>query len=374
MKLIKWLINSQFLALFFKEIRQILRDKKIVALLIFPTITQVILYGLALNPEVKDIKLGIIDYVNTYDSRELIATLTENGIFTKSKKTLNEKQLQVEIEQGKLTAGLIIPPDFQRNLSQNKPAEIAIFVDGVDANKAGLTQGYIQQIINNYSQKLTNNSGEILVNPQVIFFYNQGLKSNWFFIPGAIALSLSSITSLISSSTVIREKDKGTLEQLLMTPAKISEIILAKITPLFLLLISDVIVIVGIIYLFFRVPFRGNFFLFLLLSGLYIFVNIGIGIMIATLARNQQQAYITSFFVSFPLSLLSGVISPIESMPTFFKYLSLMNPLRHYVTIIRAIFLKGVGLEVLWGNVMALVLFSTIILSISISKFRRQLS
>lgn len=373
MKFFKNFFSNQFYALFIKEITQILRDKKIIALLIFPTITQVLLYGLALNPDVKNIDIGIIDYSQSYESRELISALTENGIFKSQSKQLTEKELETKIFQGKLIAGLIIPPEFKRNLARNKPTEFLILVDGVDANKAGITQGYLKQIISKYAQRLRQDSVTILVKPEIIFINNQGLKSSWFFIPGALALSLSSVTSLVSSATVIREKDQGTLEQLLMTPAKVSEIIIAKISPLFLLLIGDVIGILVIICFIFRVPFRGNLLLFIVLSGLYIFVGIGIGIMLATISRTQQQAYITSFFISLPLALLSGVISPIESMPPFFQYLSFFNPLRHYVTIIRAIFLKGVGLEVLWPNTLVLLISSVLLLSISISKFRRQL-
>ncbi len=159
-----------------------------------------------------------------------------------------------------------------------------------------------------------------------------------------------------------------------MTPAEAWEILLAKIVPLFVLLMGDVILALTIGRLVFSVPFRGNAALFLGLSGLYLFVGIGIGIMLATVCRTQQQVVLTSFFINLPLIQLSGAISPIESMPIFFKYLSLLNPLRHYIEIVRGILLKGVGLEVLWLNAIALLFFATLLLSISINQFRRQLS
>ncbi len=343
-------------------------------MLIFPTITQVLLYGLALNPDVSNLKLGILDYTNTYESRELVSALTENRIFRAEKYFFNDQKLSEQIKQGKLTAGLVIPPDFQRNLSKNKPIDVQVLVDGLDANQAGITQGYSQQIISQYSSQLETNQKPTLITLQTIFLYNPGLKSSWFFIPGAFALALGSATSLIASATIIREKDKGTLEQLLITPAKEWEIILAKIIPVFILLMIDLIFILCFAQFVFGVPFRGNLWFLLGLSSLYILVNIAIGIMLATFSRTQQQAYIISFFTSLPLVLLSGVLSPIESMPVFFQYLSLFNPIRHYVTIIRGILLKGVGLEVLWVNAIALIFFATILLSISISKFRRQLN
>jgi ABC-2 type transport system permease protein len=212
------------------------------------------------------------------------------------------------------------------------------------------------------------------VTTQTTFLYNPGLLSSWFFVPGVLGLVLTLISSLVSSVTVVREKDTGTLEQLLMTPAEAWEILLAKIVPLFVLLMGDVFLALSVGRLVFGVPFRGNFPLFLGLSALYLFVGIGIGIMLATVCRTQQQVVLTSFFVNLPLIQLSGAIAPIESMPTVFKYLSLLNPLRHYVAIVRGILLKGVGLGVLWPNAIALFFFAVVLLSVSINRFRTQLS
>ncbi len=374
MELIKILFSDQFRALAIKEIIQLLRDKKIIFLLIFPTVLRVLLYGLALNPDVSNLKLGILDYANTYQSQVLVSTLTENNIFTAEQYFFNNQKLTEEIKLGKLNLGLVIPPDFQQNLSQDKPIEVEVLVDGVDANQAVIAQGYLKKLIRQYTNQLEPNQPPPLITPQITFLYNPDLKSSWFFVPGVFGLVLAVITSLISSATIIREKDKGTLEQLLMTPAREWEILLAKIIPLFVLLMGDLILILVLAVLLFKLPFRGNLLLFLGLSAVYILVNIAIGTMLATVSRTQQQAYITSFFVSLPLTLLSGVISPIESMPVFFQYISLFNPVRHYATIIRGILLKGVGLEVLWTNAIALIILATILLSISISKFRRQLN
>ena len=373
MKLLNNIFSDQFSALAIKESIQLLRDKKIIFLIIFPAILRILLYGLAWNPDVSNLKLGILDYANTYQSQVLVSTLTENRIFTAEKYFLKDQKLTEQIQLGKLTVGLVIPPDFQQNLSQNKPIEVQILVDGVDANQAAIAQGYIKKLIRQYTNQLKSNRKPPLITPQTTFLYNPRLKSSWFFVPGVFGLTLAVVTSLVSSATIIREKDKGTLEQLLMTPAKEWEILLAKIIPLLILLMGDLILILCLALLVFGLPFRGNLLLFLGLSAVYILTNIAIGTMLATVSRTQQQAYITSFFVNLPLALLSGVLSPIETMPVFFKYLSLFNPLRHYATIIRGILLKGVGLEVLWVNAIALILFATILLSISISKFRCQL-
>ncbi|MBH8566863.1 ABC transporter permease [Nostoc sp. CENA67] len=374
MNWIKTLLNSRILTLAIKEFQQILRSKETLIMLIIPPTVQMLLYGSALNPDVHYLKLGIVDYANTYETRELVSALTENKVFIAEKYTLNTQELGEQVRRGKITAGLVIPPEFKRNLSEGKPAEVQVLVDAVDANTAGIAQGYMNQIINQFSQRLSPNQAPALISPQTIFLYNPGLVSSWFFVPGVLGLVLTLISSLVSSVTVVREKDIGTLEQLLMTPAEAWEILLAKIVPLFVLLIGDIILALSLARLVFRVPFRGNLVLFLVLSGLYLFVGIGIGIMLATVCRTQQQVVLTSFFINLPMIQLSGAISPIEGMPVVFQYLSLLNPLRHYIAIVRGILLKGVGLEVLWFHAIALLFFAVLLLSISVNNFRRQLS
>jgi ABC-2 type transport system permease protein len=374
MNFIQRILESRFFSLVIKEFNQILRSKETLVLLIIPPTVQMLLYGFALNPDVHYIKLGIVDDARTYESRELISALTENKVFVAEKYLFNTQDLGEQVRQGKITAGLIIPPNFKRDLAQDKPSDIQVLVDAVDANTAGIAQGYITQIINQFNQKLSPNQTPPLISTQTTFLYNPGLASSWFFVPGVLGLVLTLISSLVSSVTVVREKDTGTLEQLLMTPAEAWEILLAKIVPLFILLMGDVILALSLARLVFRVPFQGNLVLFLGLSGLYLFVGIGIGIMLATVCRTQQQVVLTSFFINLPLIQLSGAISPIESMPLALKYVSLLNPLRHYITIVRGILLKGVGLEVLWLNAIALLLFAIVLLSISINRFRRQLS
>lgn len=373
MNLIKYIINSRLLALAIKEIRQIFRDRTLILFLLFPPTIQLLLYGFSLNPDVHNLKLGIVDYAQTYESRELVSTLSENRIFHASQYHFNESKLDEQVQDGQLTVGLIIPPDFQRKLNQDLTAEVQVLVDGVDANTAGIAIGYIKQIIQDYNRQLEKNQEPILVKAQTIFLYNNGLISSWFFVPGMMGVIFTLISSLVSAGTVVREKDTGTLEQLLMTPAQAWEILLAKIIPLFFLLMGDVFIALGIASLVFSVPFRGNFLLFLVLSGLYIFVGIGIGIMLATISRTQQQAFLTSFFINLPLVQLSGAIAPIETMPPIFRYLSLFNPLRHYVAIVRGIMLKGIGLEALWPHAIALLLFAIVMLTVSINRFRRQL-
>lgn len=374
MKIIDRLIESRFWALVLKEVNQILKDKQLLFLLLFPPTVQLLIFGFALSPEVNHLKLGVVDYSNTPASRELVAAFTANGIFDRQNESFSQRLLGEQVRTGQITAGLVIPLDFNRKLSGEETAEVQVLIDAVDANTAGIASGYTTQIINQYSRGLDPDRAPDPIEPRVAILYNPGLNSSWFFVPGVLGLVLTLTSSLVSSSTVVREKDTGTLEQLLMTPAAAWEILLAKIAPLYILLMGDVFLALGLARLAFDVPFRGNFLLFLILSSLYIFVGIGVGTLLATVVRDQRQVVLTSFFINLPLIQLSGAIAPVESMPPLIRYLSLLDPLRYYIEITRGLMLKGVGLEVLWPQALALLLFAILLLAVSVRQFRSQLS
>jgi ABC-2 type transport system permease protein len=374
MNFIETFFASRFWSLVQKEIRQILRNKQLIILLIVPPTIQLLVYGFALNPDVHNLRLGVVDYAQTADSRGLVSAFTENRIFRLEQPLFNETALGRSVETGRLDAGVVIPPDFSRNLAKNKTSEIQILIDGVNANTAGIASGYISQMVQQYSRNLAPTPITPPIATQVIFLYNPGLTSSWFFVPGVMGLVLTLIGSIVSAITVVKEKDTGTLEQLLMTPANAGEILIAKVVPLFFLLMGDVLLALTLGRVIFSIPFRGSLILFLGLSGLYVFVGIGIGIMLATLCQSQQQVVLTTFFINLPMVQTSGAIAPIETMPPFFQTLSWFNPLRHYITIVRGILLKGVGLEALWMHVLMLAGFAVILLAVSTRQFRRQLS
>ncbi|WP_313936322.1 ABC transporter permease [Anabaena azotica] len=263
---------------------------------------------------------------------------------------------------------------FLQKYPSKNSAEIQVFIDAVNANTAGIAGNYMNQIIQQYNLQLAQGKVNLPVSPEVVFLYNPGLISSWFFVPGVMGLVLTLIGTLVSAVTVVREKDTGTLEQLLMTPAANWQILLSKIVPLAFLLIGDVFLAIILATVVFNIPFRGSFLLFFALSSMYLFVGISLGIMLATVSSSQQQVVLTSFFINLPMVQTSGAIAPIESMPPLFQFLSLFNPLCHYVAIVRGILLKGVGLDVLWMNALALVAFAVVLLTISINKFRNQLS
>ncbi|RMF20411.1 MAG: ABC transporter permease [Cyanobacteria bacterium J083] len=366
--------QSRLWALMVKEIAQILRNKQLIFLLLFPPIFQLTIFGTCLSPEVQHIQLGVVDYAHSSQSRELIAALTENKVFEVAGYSPNQQILGKQVETGKIDVGMVIPPEFNRNLDKGKSTKVQVLLDGVDAYTAGVASGYIAQIIDRYNRQLDTPPIIPLIDSQAVFLYNPGLISSWFFVPGIMGVVLTIMGTITSAVESVKEKDTGTLEQLLMTPATAGEILLAKVIPLFCLLLGDVLIALGIGRFIFNVPFQGNFGLFMLLSAIYIFICQAIGIMLSTISQNKQQVILTSFFITLPMMMLSGALAPLESMPPFFAYFSLLNPLRHYITVLRAILLRGVGLEVIWPNAIVLLTFAVILTTISTTRFRQQLS
>lgn len=372
--LLEDVLGARLCALVVKETRQILRDKQQLFLLMFPPIVQICLYGFALSPDVQDLRLGIVDECKTYKSRELASAMVENRVFQVAKAPLDLASMMKAIERGYIDAGLVIPPDFDRKISQHREASVQLIIDAVDANTAGIAQGYATQMLNSYSRKLETHPVRRPVVSQVTYVYNPGLISSWFFVPGVLGLVLTLTGSLVSSVTLVKEKDSGTLEQLLMTPADSWEILLAKIIPLLVMLNGTVLLALFVGKLMFSLPFRGNFFTYMFVSNIYIFVVISVGIILATISKNQRQAILTSFFINLPLIQLSGALSPIESMPPFFRALTYLNPLKYYIQCIRNILLKGVGFEVMWRDILVLAVLAAVLLISSATRFRKQLS
>ncbi|MBX9719762.1 MAG: ABC transporter permease, partial [Candidatus Obscuribacterales bacterium] len=367
------LIGGKLFTLILKETRQILRDKQQLFLLTFPPVVQICLYGFALSPDVQDLRLGIDDECKTYKSRELCSAFVENEVFKVAKSPFNLDELMKSIEIGNIDAGIVIPPDFDRRISQGKQASVQLIIDAVDANTAGIAQGYATQMFDAFSRGLSKTPVLQPIKAETTYVYNSGLIAAWFFLPGVLGLVLTLSGTLVSTVTLVKEKDSGTLEQLLMTPADSWEILVAKVVPLLVMLNGTVLIALSIGKIMFNLPFRGNFLLYMFVSNIYIFVVIAIGIILATISKNQRQAILTSFFFNLPLIQLSGSLSPLESMPELFKTLSYLNPLRYYIQCIRNILLKGVGFDIIWPDIAVLAFAATFLLLTSAARFRKQL-
>ncbi len=371
-----------------KEFNQIRRDRRLAISLIVPPTLQLLLFGFALNSTVSNLHLGVIDDSRTPESRELASTMTESKSFMLGGVYLSLNEMSDAISRGDLDAGIVIPYDFARNLERGRQSNVQVLLNATNANTAAIGQGYAEGIIQTYNRTLLAN-GAIHAQFQQIgsnqldrrgsvqltsaFLFNPGLVSSWYIVTGVFGLLLILNASLISASAMVKERERGTVEQLLMTPATTAEIIFAKIWPLFLLLNVMIVFALCMIRFVFETPFRGNLLLVFIGADLCVLCGIGIGTFIATFTRTAQQSMLTSFFVNPPLSSLSGALTPIEAMPAWMQPLTLANPIRHFSVIARGVLLKGSGLEALWPNFLMLALFTAILLSLSVWRFRKQL-
>jgi ABC-2 type transport system permease protein len=279
---------------------------------------------------------------------------------------------------------LIIPDHFSHDISEGKNTPLQILVDGSDNNTALIALGYISKLINNFSfnlfKKFLNKKGNILfkelplINIQERFWYNPGLKSPFFIVPGLIAVVMMIFTVLLTSLTIAREWETGTMEQLIITPTKPIEIIIGKLIPYFFLGMFQISVIILIGFLLFKVPLKGNIIFLFIISGIFLITGLGIGLFISTVTKSQQLAFMFSvIFTLLPAFLLSGFIFPISSMPKIIQFITYLIPARYFLTILRGIFLKGIGFSFLWREVLALILFGVIIIFACAKRLRLSL-
>ena len=360
----------RLLVLLRKEFVQILGNRQVLYILLFPPIVQVTILGYAMNPLVKHLTIAVVDESKTPASRQLIDAFTANRVFVPQGGGGEAASVYGAVQRGTVDAGLVIPAGYAQNLARGEPGDVQLVFDGVNTFTANLGAGYASLIVADYNAQ---GAPSPPLSPQITFAYNPGLITAWFFVPGVLGAILLITGLLASASESVREKDEGTLEQLLMTPASSLEVLLAKIGPLFVLFLAALFASLAASRLLFALPFRGNVLLFTGISSIYIVAAISIGILISTFAATQQQVVLISIFTALPLMMLSGAFAPIESMPPFWQTLSLVNPLRHYITIVRDILLKGVGLDVIWPDVLALVAFAVLAISISATRYRSQL-
>jgi ABC-2 type transport system permease protein len=387
-KFVLGIANTRFVALIRKEFSQIRRDRRMTISLIVPPILMILFFGYVLNPIVKNLRLGVVDESRTPESRELIATLSESESFAVAGSYLSSGQLGDAIGRGKLTAGVVIPYDFGRDLERGRPATVQFLLNAMDANTARIAQAYAESVIAAYNSGLRTSGlsadfrrvapvgaqphSEVLLYPA--FLYNPGLVSSWFVVTGVFGMLCILNASIVSAAAMVKEREAGTLEQLMMSPAGTYTIVAAKIVPLFLLLCLMVLGAVGLMKLVFQVPFRGGYLLVMLGAALCVLCGIGIGTFIATFTKTAAQAQLTSFFVNPPLSSLSGALTPAQALPAWMRPLTNINPIYHFGIIARGSMLRGSGLETLWPNFLALFAFTLILVSLSVWRFRKQLS
>lgn len=373
------LLNWRLWPLCAKELRQIRRNGKLVAMLVIPPTLNLVLLGFAMNPEVTNLKLGVVDESRTAESREVISAFSESRSFQLHKNYESTRALGEALSAGELDAGVVVPSDFAKRRMNGETAEIQILVDGVNSNTAAIAGGYAMRIVSALNQKITvvqgvNGAPARGALSRVLLLYNPGLKNSWFIVTGMIGMLLVMLGIAVSSSAMVKEKEVGTIEQLLMTPADGAEIIVAKIAPIFMLLSLDIGLAVAVGNFVFDLPVRGSLLLLYGSGMLCVLSGIGIGTIIATFTRSQQQAQLLGFFVTPPLSMLSGATTPIEAIPGWLQPITYLNPVRHFATLARGVMLKGVGIEVVYPNLLTLLLFTIVLMGLSTWRFRKQLN
>ena len=379
--------SGRMAALIQKEFRQIRRDRRLALSMIIPPTLQILLFGFALNSTVTDLKLGMLDQSRTPESRELVAALTESRAFRLSHAYLSLADMTGAISRGEVKGGVVIPYDFARNLQRGTTANVQILLNAMDANTATIAQAYAEGALVAYNATLPGSGlhasvrqmgapllsrrGQVTVTSA--FLYNPGLVSSWFTVTGVFGLLCILNGSLVSAAAMVKERERGTIEQLLMSPAGTTEVIVAKIVPLFLLLCLMALMVTAMMRLVFHVPFHGSFLLVFAGAALCVLSGIGIGTVIATFTKSAEQAQLTSFFVNPPMATLSGALTPVEAMPHWLQPVTRFNPIYHFGVISRAVLLKGSGFETLWPNFLALLLFTTALVALSVWRFRKQL-
>ncbi len=377
--------GSRLWALLRKEFAQIGRNRSLIISLIIPPTLQIILFGFALNPTVNRLRLGVVDESRSHPSRDLTSAFTANGTFVVTGAFAGVEPLGTALQRGTLDAGLVIPADYARQRNHKSgPVQAQFLLNAMDANTAGIAASYAGSIaqafngstldVQSHPRNGPSGLADAHLKAQVNLLYNPGLISAWFVVTGTFGILLILNGSLVATTTMSQEKENGTLEQLLMTPAGTTEIILAKLMPLFLLLMLDVGLVLVVCDLVFHVPVRGSLWLIFLAGALCILTGIGIGTFISTYTKSGLQAKLLSFFVNPPMALLSGATTPVEAMPKWMQPLVNLNPVRHFSLIARGVMIKGVGMDVLYPNFLALLCFAVLLLGVSITRFRKQLA
>lgn len=366
------LFGGRFWALALKELRQIRRDRRLTISLILPPTLQILLFGFALDADVRNLRLGVVDESRTAESRQLVAGLTENPTFELAGFYATPAALGEALAAGRLDVGVVVPDDFARLRLRGRPATVQVLLNAANANTAQIAQGYVEGAVAWLNRGLAGaRAAPVELRPA--YLYNPGLVNTWFIVTGVFGMLIILNGSLVSAATMIREKERGTVEQLLMTPASALEVVTAKIAPLFLLLMAMVGLVLTVARVVFGVPFRGSVLLLLAACAWCVLTGIGLGTFISTLARSASQTQLISFFVNPPLAVLSGGLTPIEAMPAWMQPLTVLNPIAHFAIIARSVLVKGVGLDVVYPHLLALAGLASLLVGVSAWRFRRQL-
>ncbi len=366
-----------------KEFAQVFRDPRMRMVIFGVPILQCLIFGYAVTMDVRHIKLVVMDRDNSPASRELVAAFLGSDYFEARLWTEDEAAARAEIDAAAAGGLLRIEAGFGDAVESGRAAPVQLVVDGADSNTARLVLNYSQSIVLRHNRvvqvrQLDRRGGglapEAVVDLRTRAWFNENLESRNYMVPGIMAVLVMLVTLMLTGMAVVREKEVGTIEQIMVTPIRPVEFILGKCAPFIVIGFVDVFLVTAVGVGWFGIPIRGSFLLLLGGMGLFLMSTLGIGLFISTVSSTQQQAMMTTFLFFFPAMLLSGFIYPIANMPAPVQWVTIANPLRHVLVIIRGIFLKGVGLEVLWPQMLALAVIGALVLAIAVMRFRKTMA
>ena len=369
-------------ALMRKEMLQIVRDPRTLALVFIMPILQLVLLGYAATSDVRNIPLVVLDQDKSPASRTLLESFRAADYFRQAFDVNSESELRNLIDAGSARAGIIIPPDYSSRLAAGRPAQVAFIIDGSDPAIAGTTLAAATLIGQARAtalsvERLAARGLAVATAPAIEVrtrvWYNPDLIAAYYMIPAVVGLILQFLTVILTATAIVRERERGTIEQLIVTPLRASELIVGKLAPYVLIAFIDTIEILAGGVLLFGVPINGSLPLLLVLSGLFLISNLGVGLLISTITSTQQEAIIVAIFYNLQSIFLSGFIYPVAAMPRVLQFVSLAIPLRYYLIVVRGIVLKGVGMPALWPEVIALSIFAVVVITGAATRFKKRL-
>jgi len=346
-----------------KEFIQVFRDPRMRTVIFIIPMMQTLIIGYAVTTDVRHVRTAVVDQDNTTVSRELVSRFAGSNYFDVVARVDSDAEASELIDRGEVSVVLRLLHGFQGDLQAGRSGRLQVILDGTDSNTAGIVLSYVNRIAGDYSQRTlieryqrSLGGGQVPghVELRTRAWFNENLESRNFYVPGVIVTVVSVVTLVLTSMAVVREKEIGTMEQVMVTPIRPLEFILGKTVPFALIALVDVLLVTAVGAFWFQVPLRGDLALLLLGTILYLLTMLGIGLWISTVSETQQQAMMSSFFFFFPAMLLSGFAFPIANMPRVVQWMTYADPLRYYLVIVRAIFLKGVGIEILWPQMLIL--------------------
>ncbi len=376
------MINTRLISLIRKEFIQIWRDPRTLLLVLFVPVMQLFLMGYAATNDVRNVPLGVYDQDRGPEARALLNTYRAADYFRITHFADSEEELRDLIESGVIRAGLIIPPDFGSRLQGGDQPQVAFVLDGSDPTVASTALSVAQLIGQQHATKVLverlarYGQSTTLQPPMEVrarVWYNPDMVSAYFMIPGVIGMILFTLTAILTATAIVRERERGTIEQLIVTPIRPWELVVGKMLPYVILAFMNTLEVLFIGALWFKVPIRGDLGLVLALSGLFLMTSLGIGLLSSTIANTQQEAMLTVFMLMLPSIFLSGFFFPIQAMPRVLQWISYLMPLRYYLVIIRSLLLKGVGIEAIKTETIALTIFGLGIMTAAALRFRKRL-